>query len=167
MYFQHSMLIPQMGSDFPRKGCPNVHDWGQVCMFQGENGQGFRAFTIYIGTYVDQDKSSIYALRSSDGSLLWRQATHQGMSANAFIAKGVIYMASFLNDGSLNAGSGAVYALRVSDGSQLWSHPMYWVVYNLPMLVGATIYISTAGGDVYAFRANNGALLWHFHTDVQ
>ncbi len=45
MYFQHSMLIPQMGSDFPRKGCPNVHDWGQVCMFQGENGQGFGAFT--------------------------------------------------------------------------------------------------------------------------
>ena len=45
MYFQHSMIIPQMGSDFPRKGCPNVHDWGQVGMFQGENGQGFRAFT--------------------------------------------------------------------------------------------------------------------------
>lgn len=123
--------------------------------------------TVYIGTYVDQDKSSIYALRSSDGSLLWRQATHQGMSANAFIAKGVIYIASFINDGSLNAGSGAVYALRASDGSQLWSHPMYWVVYKLPMLVGATIYISTAGGDVYAFQASNGALLWHFQTDVQ
>ncbi len=31
----------------------------------------------YVGTYVDKDKSYIYALRSSDGSLLWRQATHQ------------------------------------------------------------------------------------------
>jgi outer membrane protein assembly factor BamB len=122
--------------------------------------------TVYIGTYVDQDKSYIYALRSSDGSLLWRQATHQGMSANAYVAKGVIYIASFINDGSINAGSGAVYALHISDGSQLWYHPMYWVVYNPPMLVGEMIYISTAGGDVYAFQASNGSLLWLFHTDV-
>jgi outer membrane protein assembly factor BamB len=123
--------------------------------------------TVYAGTYVDQDKSYIYALRSSDGSVLWRQAMHRGMSANAFVANGVIYIASFINDGSLNQGSGAVYALRASDGSQLWSHPMYWVVYNPPMLVGATIYISTAGGDVYAFQASSGSMLWHFHTDVK
>src|SRR6266568_5858553 len=123
--------------------------------------------TIYAGTYVDQDKSYIYALRSSDGSVLWRQAMHRGMSANAFVAHGVIYIASFINDGSLNQGSGAVYALRASDGSQLWYHPMYWVVYNPPMLVGATIYISTAGGDVYAFQASRGSMLWHFHTDVK
>ncbi len=121
--------------------------------------------TVYVGTYVDQDKSYIYALRGSDGSVLWHQATHQGMSANAFVTNGVIYIASFINDGSLNQGSGAVYALRASDGLQLWSHPMYWVVYNPPMLVGATIYISTAGGEVYAFQASNGSMLWHFHTD--
>src|SRR6266567_1848114 len=70
--------------------------------------------TVYAGTYVDQDKSYIYALRSSDGSVLWRQAMHRGMSANAFVASGVIYIASFINDGSLNQGSGAVYALRAS-----------------------------------------------------
>jgi outer membrane protein assembly factor BamB len=123
--------------------------------------------TIYVGTYVDQDKSYIYALRRSDGSLLWRQAMQRGMSANAFVANGVIYIASFINDGSTNNGSGAVYALRASDGSQLWYHLMYWVVYNPPMLVGTTIYVSTAGGEVYAFQASNGSLLWHFHTDVQ
>jgi outer membrane protein assembly factor BamB len=123
--------------------------------------------TVYVGTYVDQDKSYIYALRSSNGSLLWRQATLRGMSVNAFIANGVIYIASFINNGSINDGSGAVYALDANNGSQLWYHPMYWVVYNPPMLVGATIYVSTAGGEVYAFRASNGSLLWHFHTDVQ
>jgi outer membrane protein assembly factor BamB len=122
--------------------------------------------TVYIGTYVDQDKSYIYALRSRDGSLLWRQAMHQGMSANASVANGVIYIASFINDGSLNQGSGAVYALRASDGVQLWYHQMYWVVYNTPMLVGETVYVSTAGGDVFAFRASSGSTLWHFHTDV-
>ena len=129
--------------------------------FSIENG------TVYVGTYVDQDKSYIYALRSSDGSLLWRHAMYRGMSINAFVANGVIYIASFINNGSINDGSGAVYALRSNDGAQLWYHPMYWVVYNPPMLVGATIYVSTAGGEVYAFQASNGSALWHFHTDVQ
>jgi len=129
--------------------------------FSIENG------TVYVGTYVDQDKSYIYALRSSDGSLLWRHAMYRGMSINAFVANGVIYIASFINNGSINDGSGAVYALRSSDGAQLWYHPMYWVVYNPPMLVGATIYVSTAGGEVYAFQASNVSARWHFHTDVQ
>jgi outer membrane protein assembly factor BamB len=141
--------------------------------FDRENGNNWANWlciedgTVYVGTYVDQGKSYIYALRSNNGSLLWRQAMYRGMSVNAFVAKGFIYIASFINDGSINAGSGAVYALRASDGSQLWYHPMYWVVYNPPMLVGATIYVSTAGGDVFAFQASNGSLLWHFHTDVQ
>jgi len=30
-----------MGSGFPRKICSNVHDSGQVCMFQGKNGRDF------------------------------------------------------------------------------------------------------------------------------
>src|SRR5207245_4274472 len=37
--------------------------------------------TVYAGTYVDQDKSYIYALRSSDGSVLGCQAIHRAMSA--------------------------------------------------------------------------------------
>ena len=123
--------------------------------------------TVYVGTFVDQDKSYIYALRSNDGSVLWRQAMHRGMSANAVVSNGVVYIASFINDSSLNQGSGAVYALRASDGSQLWYHQVYWVVYNPPLLVGATIYVGTTGGDVYTFRASSGSLLWHFHTDVQ
>src|SRR5260370_5897726 len=34
-----------MRSGFPRKLCPNVHDWGQVCRFQGKIGRSFSAFT--------------------------------------------------------------------------------------------------------------------------
>ena len=91
----------------------------------------------------------------------------KGMSVNAFATKGAIYNASFINDGSVNAGSGAVYAIRGSDGSRLWYRSMYWVVYEPPMLVESTIFVSTAGGDVYAFQASNGSLLWHFHIYVQ
>jgi outer membrane protein assembly factor BamB len=123
--------------------------------------------TVYVGSNVDQDKSYIYALRSDNGLLLWRQAMHKGMSVNASVASAIIYNASFISDGSTNAGSGAVYALQGSDGSQFWYHSMYWVVYDPPVLVGSTIFVSTASGDVYAFQASNGSQLWHFHTDVQ
>ena len=34
-----------MGSGFPTKRCPNVHDSGQVYIFQGKNRLGFRAIT--------------------------------------------------------------------------------------------------------------------------
>ena len=91
----------------------------------------------------------------------------KGMPVNAYVASGVIYIASFINNGSTNDGSGAVYALHASDGSLLWYHSMYWVVYDSPVLVGSTIYVSTASGEVYAFEASNGSLLWHFHTNVQ
>ena len=37
-----------MGSGFPRKRCPNVRDWGQVCLFQGKSGRDFRAFTTSL-----------------------------------------------------------------------------------------------------------------------
>lgn len=123
--------------------------------------------TVYIGTYVDRDKSYIYALQSASGSLVWRQAVDKGMAVNAFATKGVIYNASFIDDGSVNAGSGAVYAIRGSDGSRLWYHSMYWVAYEPPVLVDSTIFVSTAGGDVYAFQASNGSLLWHFHIYIQ
>lgn len=66
----------------------------------------------------------MYTARPNDASLLWCQKTRQGMSVNAYVANGVIYFASFINNGSINNGSGAVYALRASDGSQLWYHPM-------------------------------------------
>ena len=127
--------------------------------------------TIVNGVaYAGAANGAVYALRTSNGRLLWRHKIDPGASAAPFVDSGIVYITAGISDvgpGSLYAGSGAVYALRASDGSQLWSHPMYWVVYKLPMLVGATIYISTAGGDVYAFQASSGSLLWHFHTNVQ
>ena len=36
-----------MESAFPRHFHVSAHDWGQVLMFQGKIGQGFRSFTTY------------------------------------------------------------------------------------------------------------------------
>lgn len=123
--------------------------------------------TVYVGTFVNQDTSYIYALRGSDGSQLWRQTINQGMAANALVANGVIYLASFVNNGTVYAGSGALYALRASDGARLWYHAINWVVYNPPILVGTTLYVTTAADDVYAFHASNGAQMWHVYMNNQ
>src|SRR6266849_9435545 len=37
--------------DHPGNACPNVHDWGQVCLFQGNNGRDFRAFTTRLNCF--------------------------------------------------------------------------------------------------------------------
>jgi hypothetical protein len=39
--------VPRTASEAMRviRLCPNVQDWGQVCMFQGKNRRTFRAFT--------------------------------------------------------------------------------------------------------------------------
>jgi len=123
--------------------------------------------TVYVGTYVNQDISYIYALRGSDGAQLWRQTISQGMSVNALVANGVIYLASFVNNSSMYAGTGALYALRASDGSRLWYHAINWVVYNPPILAGTTLYVNTAADDVYAFLADNGTQLWHVYMKDQ
>lgn len=47
-YLQHALLIPQMGSGFPRKVCLNVQDWGQVCRFQGKNRGGFGSGPLLV-----------------------------------------------------------------------------------------------------------------------
>ena len=56
-----------------------------------------------------------------------------------------------VNAGSINDGSGAVYALRANDGTVRWYHTMYWVVYDPPVLIGSTIYVSTGRGRCVCF----------------
>lgn len=118
---------------------------------------------VYVGTYVNQDTSYIYALRGSDGAQMWRQTIVQGMSVNALVANGVIYLASFVNNSTVYAGSGALYALRASDGERLWYHAINWVVYNPPILADTTLYVNTAADDVYAFHVSNGSQMWHVY----
>ena len=58
IYLQYSMLIPQMESGFPRKRVSNVHDSGQVCMFQGKNGRNFKAFTSMLSRQLCPQQSA-------------------------------------------------------------------------------------------------------------
>jgi outer membrane protein assembly factor BamB len=106
-------------------------------------------------------KGYIYALQSTNGSLLW----HDQLNAtpySALLANGNIYLST-----TIGSYAGAAYAVRMSDGSLLWNYPISGSMYNAPVLDGTTLYVGATNGMAYALQADNGTLLWHYLTQVQ
>ncbi len=107
------------------------------------------------------DEGYIYALQSTNGSLLW----HDQLNAtpySALLANGNIYLST-----TIGSYAGAAYAVRMSDGSLLWNYPISGSMYNAPVLDGTTLYVGATNGMAYALQADNGTLLWHYLTQVQ
>jgi outer membrane protein assembly factor BamB len=112
-------------------------------------------------TATGTDEGYIYALQSTNGSLLW----HDQLNAtpySALLANGNIYLST-----TIGSYAGAVYAVRLSDGSLLWNYPISGSMYNAPVLDGTTLYVGATNGMAYALQADNGTLLWHYLTQVQ
>jgi len=102
----------------------------------------------------------IYALQSSNGSVLWRDKLHAS-PYSALLVNGVIYLGT--SSGSLDS---AVYAVRTGDGSLLLNYPIAGSMFAAPVLDGNTIYIGAGNGMAYALHAENGRVLWHYLTQV-
>jgi outer membrane protein assembly factor BamB len=105
---------------------------------------------------------SVYAIRESDGTLLWHSHTPSALDSSVLIGT-TLYCISADNN------SWHVYALQASDGSQLWHWsytPPSWNNGGMsdPLVVNGEIYESTSDG-LYAIRASNGSALWHFVTN--
>ncbi len=110
---------------------------------------------VYVTAYVDNGPSFVYALRASDGKLLWSY-TRNSYVPSPLVVDGVAYLAS---------ADGLLAALRASDGSVLWHREIQQgqgvslaEVAN-GVLYGAT-YESQGPGHVEAWRASDGSLLW-------
>lgn len=108
---------------------------------------------IYIDTIVGQSKTSISALRASDGSPLWTHVGNAPFEDWAVVGQGVAYIPS---------SSGVVYALQARDGKELWHYAISGKVYNVPVLDGSTLFIGADTGVIYALDASNGSLRWHY-----
>lgn len=139
------------------------------------------AIYMMIGT-IQQDpsagalSSTILALRSGDGSLLWNQTLPDGIDNNEAIVVGdTLYLGKYVAQGTQNADGSfsyfaGVYALRGTDGAILWRTKIEESQLNpensssdfLSYLAfdedNGTVYQCHAG--VYAFRASDGELLW-------
>lgn len=110
---------------------------------------------IYIGTYSD-----MYALRLTDGALLWHDPVGNGTLLPPTVVDGIVYVLP-----NVLPSDTALDALRASDGKLLWQYAASRVgaEVTLPVVVHGIAYIGAStptSADVEALDTANGALLW-------
>lgn len=108
---------------------------------------------LYIGT-----TKGVYALKASDGSLLWQYDAGGQVYAPLQVADGVIYAGVFRKTASA---SGVMLALNASDASVRWQTQIagYVGAYQQYAVLNGTLYV-TAGGYAYALNTANGSTRW-------
>ena len=115
--------------------------------------------------YVGAMDNAVYALRASDGCLLWRYTTAGPVNDPPVVVDGIVYVNANVDQG-LGYLTGYVYALRASDGALLWRYTNGSFVYNgyvyQPTVVAGEVYIASQDGTLSALRASDGALLWRY-----
>jgi len=102
--------------------------------------------------------SSVYALRASDGTLLWHYTgdATQGYSWAA-VADGVVYVSTLVS-----MYKGYVIALQGTDGALVWSEATDDPPASATAILNGVVYAGAENGDLYALQAGNGALLWRY-----
>ncbi|MEO8970784.1 MAG: PQQ-binding-like beta-propeller repeat protein [Ktedonobacteraceae bacterium] len=101
---------------------------------------------------------AVYAVRASDGVLLWHVARPTGQDNPPFpvsptVVNGIVYTAAQQH----------IYALRASDGKQVWQYGGSYPVGPIVMpfvIVNGVVYASDGNGHIFALRANDGSQLW-------
>ncbi len=118
---------------------------------------------VYAGTgvaYAGTFNNAVYALRASNGSLLWRTQINGSVDELPVVANGIVYVSS--SEGQDEPSH--LYALRASDGSVLWRFDdnNYGSYIYSPLVNDNVIYIATQGDGIIALRASDGRQLWRF-----
>ncbi len=111
--------------------------------------------------------SSVYAIRASDGAILWhRTMNNDGESwASWFsVVNRVVYFSDSIPTNGTDTGE--LFALQSSNSSVLW-HDKLNTSPTGALLANGVIYLSSSGsggfsGVVDAVRASDGSLLWNY-----
>ena len=110
--------------------------------------------------------SALYAIRASDGDILWHFTMNNGKNGFAgwfSVEAGVIY-ADVMDFSTSNSSTGHIYALQNTTGSVLWHYDDKNTSPSAAVLANGVIYVSAYSQDsndvVYALRARDGSLLW-------
>jgi outer membrane protein assembly factor BamB len=132
------------------------------------------SYNRFTGNYdptkdVQNTNSTVYALRASDGSLLWQYEIDKDSSfLNLEIIDGVLYATS----GSQKKSNGIIYALQGGKGSLLWKYQVhidyrYYSGQIETIITEGVIYIASQGNPaiLYALQAGNGSLLWQYNLE--
>ena len=116
--------------------------------------------TLYFGT----ENGTVYALRTSDGSVKWRYRASGAV-------KGGIAM-DYLGRLFFGDYSGHLTSVRSSDGHKLWRVSTSGARYGLssgqfyatPSVAYGRVYIGNTDGFMYSFASSSGKLAWRVHT---
>jgi outer membrane protein assembly factor BamB len=135
------------------------------------SGPGHNVSITVVDGVVDVGTmdSTVYALRASDGGLLWRyQAAGPvggPVASPPVVVDGIVYVNANVDQG-LGYLTGYIYALRASDGTLLWRYTTGNFVYHgyvySPTVANGVVYIASQAGSLTALRASDGALLWRY-----
>lgn len=116
------------------------------------------SMTVVDGmAYAGTSDNAVYALRSSNGSVLWHTRIDGAVEESPVVVNGIVYVSSFVGQ------NGPAYfsALRASDGTALWRYNSNSYI-NAPTMGDGVIYIAPQSDGVTALRASDGTSLWHF-----
>ncbi len=118
---------------------------------------------MYIVTNnVDAGTSFMYAMRTNDGTVIWKKFLNEDINGAPLFINGDLY-AGVATNSSTNGNGAFVLALKAVDGSTLWSHPL---AITFPSFVSASLaispralYVGTGDGKVLALDLRNGSQL--------
>ena len=117
------------------------------------SGSSGSAPAVVNGTiYVGSDDGNVYALRASDGSVVWKYKTGGAVDSSPAVVSGIVYVGS---------GDGKIYALDASTGARIWSYTTgAKITTAAALVVNNTVYMGSYDGTFYALNASNGSLVW-------
>jgi outer membrane protein assembly factor BamB len=96
--------------------------------------------------YVVTDRYT-YALRASDGSLLWNY------SAGMFYSNPVVVQDMFF------IGGASFRALSATNGHSIWNYTADGALYS-PFIANGVVYVGSSNWNIYALNANTGDKIW-------
>jgi outer membrane protein assembly factor BamB len=107
---------------------------------------------VFVGT----SDHGLYALRSANGSPLWRFETLDAVQSEPLYDDelDVVYFGS--NDGAL-------YAVRASDGTLVWRFDSAAEVARRPVRVGEVLFFANGADNLFAIERRTGRRLWQVH----
>ena len=103
--------------------------------------------------YVGDGAGVLWALKASDGTLLWKYVTNSQHTFAPTVSNGVVYVTETYSSPSYT------YALDATTGSLLWKYESGNTQGMQPAVSGNRVY---AGGDYHlaALDAENGSAIW-------
>lgn len=115
-------------------------------------GMAYQEGVLYVVTGFN----SILALKTTDGSVLWKRKVNSIARSAPAVSKDSVFVNTIDNH---------LYALNAKDGAILWTHSGVGTELGVlgagsPFVKGNVLVIPYSSGEIYALNANNGSTLW-------